>query len=141
MTEISGGTARNIIPDRCFVFAGRRVAPGEDTEIMFDELRSLVEDAAAPLEVEVVKSDGVVWPGFYQSPDSEIVRQLIRHSGCTPSVATYGTNALAYTGLDTEIVVFGPGSIDQAHKAIEWIDIDEMDRCADVYLSWLSEST
>jgi acetylornithine deacetylase/succinyl-diaminopimelate desuccinylase-like protein len=139
VTEISGGTARNIIPDRCVVFAGRRVAPGEDTEIMFDELQALVEAAAAPLQVEVAKSDGVLWPGFYQSPDSEIVHQLTRHSGCPPSVATYGTNALAYTGLDTELVVFGPGSIDQAHKAIEWIDIDEMDRCAEVYQSWLSE--
>lgn len=141
VTEISGGNARNIIPDRCFVFAGRRVAPGEDTDSMFDELRTLVERAAAPLEVEVAKSDGVLWPGFYQSPDSEIVRQLSRHSGCTPSVATFGTNALAYTGLDAELVVFGPGSIDQAHKAVEWIDVDEMDRCADVYLSWLSEPT
>lgn len=139
VTEISGGAARNIIPDRCFVFAGRRVAPGEDTESMFDDLRALVQDAAAPLEVDVVMSDGVLWPGFYQSPHSEIVRQLTRHSGCTPSVATYGTNALAYSGLDSELVVFGPGSIDQAHKAVEWIDIDELDRCANVYASWVSE--
>ena len=30
VTEIGGGVARNIIPDLCTLYAGRRIAPGED---------------------------------------------------------------------------------------------------------------
>ncbi|MDA2945368.1 MAG: M20/M25/M40 family metallo-hydrolase, partial [Actinomycetota bacterium] len=30
VTEVRGGVARNIIPDRCELYTGRRIAPGED---------------------------------------------------------------------------------------------------------------
>ena len=58
----------------------------------------------------------------------------IRDRGETdPDVVTYGSNALQYTDTGAEIVVFGPGSIDQAHQAVEWIDIDEIDKAARLY--------
>jgi acetylornithine deacetylase/succinyl-diaminopimelate desuccinylase-like protein len=37
-------------------------------------------------------------------------------------------------------VIFGPGSIDQAHQAIEWIDIAELDKAANIYRTWLRAS-
>jgi acetylornithine deacetylase len=44
----------------------------------------------------------------------------------------YGTNAasIAVAGIPT--VVFGPGSIAQAHTADEWIAIDELERAVEV---------
>ena len=36
-----------------------------------------------------------------------------------------------------EMVVFGPGSIDQAHKATEWVEIAELVRCAEGLEAWL----
>ena len=41
------------------------------------------------------------------------------------ATAPYGTNASAYNGLAREVVIFGPGSIDQAHRDIEWIETAE----------------
>ena len=54
-------------------------------------------------------------------------------SGAPPETADYGSNALEYHDIAHEVMVFGPGSIDQAHQAVEWVDISELDRAADIY--------
>ncbi len=139
VTAIEGGLARNIIPDGCHIFGDRRVAPGEDVETMFERLQGLITEAAAPLEVDVAMSYDRVMPGFYRPADSELVGELARLSGNPADIASYGTNALAYNDLDAEIVIFGPGSIDQAHKAVEWVDVDQLDIAGSIYREWLTE--
>ncbi len=139
VTEIEGGLARNIIPDRCRIFGDRRVAPGEDTDSMFERLLDIVSEAAAPLTVDVEMSYGKVMPGFYRPADTQLVRQLVRLSGNEADIASYGTNALAYNDLSADIVIFGPGSIDQAHKAVEWVDVDQLDMAGAIYREWLTD--
>lgn len=139
VTVIEGGLARNIIPDDCRIFGDRRVAPGEDVDSMFETLRDLVIQAAAPLEVEVAMSYDRVMPGFYRPADTELISELVRLSGNPADIASYGTNALAYNDVDVDIVIFGPGSIDQAHKAVEWVDVDQLDIAGSIYREWLTE--
>lgn len=137
VTEISGGVARNIIPPHCHVYAGRRMAPFEDPDQVFAHLSQLVESAAHPLTTDIVLANGSASSGFYQDPGSPLVQSLATMAGTDPDVATYGSNALRYDSVASEIVIFGPGSIDQAHKAIEWIDIAEIDKAATIYRNWL----
>lgn len=139
VTEISGGVARNIIPPHCHVYAGRRTAPFEDTDEVFAHLSQLVVAAAAPLTADVVLANGSASAGFYQDPDSPLVQSLAALGEGSPEVATYGSNALRYGEVASEIVIFGPGSIDQAHQAVEWIDISELDRAANIYRTWLRQ--
>lgn len=139
VTQIDGGLARNIIPDCCRLFGDRRVAPGEDVSTMFDQLTTIVTEAAAPATAEVALSYGRIMPGFYRSADRGLVRELAQLTGRPADIASYGTNALAYHDLDAEIVIFGPGSIDQAHKAVEWIDIEQLDIAGAVYRQWLTD--
>ena len=46
--------------------------------------------------------------------------------------ARYGTNASVYAGAGVPCVVFGPGSIAQAHTVDEWIEIAQVDAAADI---------
>jgi acetylornithine deacetylase/succinyl-diaminopimelate desuccinylase-like protein len=140
VTEISGGVARNIIPPHCHVYAGRRMAPGEDPDQVFGHLSRIVQSAAHPLRTEIVLANGSASAGFYQDPNSPLVQSLAALAGCSPDVASYGSNALRYDAVASEIVIFGPGSIDQAHQAIEWIDIAELDKAANIYRTWLRAS-
>lgn len=133
VTTISGGLANNIVPDRCELYAGRRLAPGEEPEEMFIQLQAIITEAAKPCEVTVELNYGRGSAAFYQDPSSPLVRGLAELADTTPETATYGSNALSYPGLADEIVIFGPGSIDQAHKAVEWVDISELGKAADVY--------
>lgn len=138
VTEIGGGMGRNIIPDRCELFAGRRTAPGERAHEIYEQLAALAVEAASPLDVEVALANGLAADAFYQDPNSDLVQQLAAIAESAPDLATYGTNAMAYEDLADQVVVFGPGSIDQAHKAVEWVDISELDRADHVYRRWLS---
>ena len=133
ITEIKGGVARNIIPDCCTLYAGRRTAPGEDPAELFVALREIVEAAAAPVDVVVDLAYGRGSAAFYEDPAGALINELSQLADSQPETATYGSNALAYIEMPAEKTLFGPGSIDQAHKAVEWVDIAELGRAADVY--------
>ncbi len=137
---ITGGIAPNIVPDRCEVSINRRTAPGERVESVLATLRDLVVEAAQPATVDVEVPDGFAIDAFYREPDSELVKRIGRLSGAMPAVAAFGSNALFYDDVATELVVFGPGSIEQAHKAIEWIEIGELVRAADIYRRLLTDT-
>lgn len=137
VTEIDGGLARNIIPDSCRVYAGRRTSPGEDPDELFEQLGELARRAAAPLDVTVEMANGRSSAAFYRAPDSALVNRLSTLAEEPPEVATFGTNALVYADSADELVVFGPGSIDQAHQAVEWVEISEIERAHRVYRSML----
>ena len=98
-----------------------------------DERAELIRAAALPARVKVELANGFGSNAFFQAPGSDLVTALAEISGHSPAVADFGTNALRYGEVADQIVVFGPGSIDQAHQAIEWVEIAELERAADVY--------
>ena len=49
---------------------------------------------------------------------------------------SFGTNGAKYAVDEVPVVVFGPGSIDQAHTADEWISIDELQTASDVIVDF-----
>ncbi len=136
--EISGGLARNIVPDRCELYVGRRVAAGESADELAAEFIELMERAAQPATMRAQLANDFMCDAFYESPDSDLVRVIAELSGQAPATADYGTNALHYAGVANETVVFGPGSIDQAHGETEWVELDQLELAAQVYVQLLS---
>ena len=49
--------------------------------------------------------------------------------------ARYGTNASVFAAGGVPCVVFGPGSIEQAHTADEWIDLAQVEAAADMLVA------
>jgi len=139
VTELSGGLARNIIPDECTLYVGRRTAPGEDIAQVRAALYELIETSAAPLSTTIESLYGDGSPGFYQDPSCSLVAVLAQLADTSPTTAEYGSNALKYGEVAEQLVVFGPGSIDQAHQAVEWVDISQLNRAVDIYRSWFSQ--
>lgn len=134
VTLIGGGQAINIIPDRCTLTIDRRLTAGEDAEVEFERITALARESC-PLPV-TTRALHRLQP-FYQSPETPLVDQICEWAGSTPDVAGYASNAWAYDGLADEVVVFGPGSIEQAHRDVEWVEIAELERAARVYARWL----
>ncbi|MEM7095741.1 MAG: M20/M25/M40 family metallo-hydrolase [Actinomycetota bacterium] len=137
--NMQGGVANNIIPPSCSLYCGRRTAPFEDPDRVFDHLSSIITSAAAPLPVDIEMTNGSGSAGFWQDPESDLVRTLAHLASTEPDIAAFGTNALRYEPIADEVVVFGPGSIDQAHQAVEWITIEELARAADIYRTWFRQ--
>ncbi len=133
VTILRGGTGINVVPDACQISVDRRVVENEKAADVIAALNKLAQDACPlPLTMQVQKSIDA----FYQPADSAWIRQLVEWSGNAPQVAPYGTNAWAYTDVAQSCVVFGPGSIDQAHGAEEWVAVDELAKVAEIYARW-----
>lgn len=139
VSMISGGRARNIVPDRCELTVGRRIAPFEDPHAEFARLTEVARRAAEPCTIDAGLINGIASPAFYQSPDSPFTRRLSDWSGNPPTTVPYGSNALRYLDMADEMIVLGPGSIDQAHQAVEWVEIGELETLAAVYRRWVCE--
>lgn len=133
VTIIQGGTGSNVVPDSCKIYAGWRSVPGDDVAEITARIQALAE-RSCPLPVSMT-IPGSIEP-FYQSPDTVWLRQLAEWSGFEPTIAPYATNAWAHSGRPYECVVLGPGSIDQAHGAEEWVEISELEKLADIYRHW-----
>lgn len=142
VTMIEGGTGGNVIPDSCTIVAGRRIVPGEPAQDVYDALVELAEEACPlPTHIESAlpaRPDGsVASEAFYLPAESPLVRNLAEWAGTSPTVAPFGTNALRYTGFAGQTVVFGPGSIDDAHRATECVAVADLARLAEVFTHWL----
>lgn len=136
--EITGGLARNIVPDRCDLYVGRRVAAGESANELVTEFTELMARAAEPATMKWQLANDFACDAFYESPDSDIVGDIARFGGHEPATADYGTNALHYADVAHEVVVFGPGSIDQAHGETEWVELAQLELAAQVYAQLLT---
>jgi len=130
---VQGGIGRNVVPDTCTLAIDRRLTDGEDPQTVTEQLIGLATAASPlPLTTEIWRQI----PAFFQPADSGLVTRMAAWSGQPPSVAPYGTNAWAYGDVARERIVLGPGSIDQAHGAVEWVEIGELEKLAGVYARW-----
>jgi len=129
---IKGGVAVNIVPDFCEIGFEIRYLAGEDTGAILDRLRTKGTTLAARNPggtVEVVVTNE--YPGVQTPEDAAITRAALAAAGeTTTGKIGFGTEAgLFAQALGLETVICGPGSIDRAHKADEYVTRDELAAC------------
>lgn len=131
--SLHGGTALNFVPDRAVVEFEIRDIPGADVSTLLRAVEMLIasEDAAlkqeapeAGIAVEPISSyPSLMTPA--QSAAVAAVQSLSLRSDPAGTVS-FGTEAGIYAKAGIPTVVCGPGDIGRAHKADEWIGIDEL---------------
>ncbi|WP_439124586.1 acetylornithine deacetylase [Marivita sp.] len=134
--SLVGGVAHNVIaPSAQVEWEMRPVQPG-DVEFVRQSLNDYCE-------AELLPKMRAVHPGAYITTDviGEVVgllptdeneaRRIVSElTGANSSdVVAFGTEAGLFQALGTDVVVCGPGSIEQAHKADEYIAIDQLAQC------------
>lgn len=137
---IAGGISVNTVPDRCTIEIDRRVIPGEDPQEAYDRLVAYVTEQA---DVEGVEQESPYRQvgGLSDETNGALAEQLAaaaRHvrGACAKIGVPFGTDAcvLAPTGVPT--VVFGPGSIDQAHTKDEWLDLSQLQLAVEILVQF-----
>ena len=136
-----GGVQTSIIADTCTITVDRRVSPGETTGKAVREMESILAEVRAEYPgLEATLSIPYCLPPVEISEDEAVVGALRRaaevFTGKRPEPAGMRATTDAATlagsgGIST--VVFGPGSIAQAHKPDEFIDVDELVNAAYIY--------
>ena len=139
---IRGGTQINIIPDHCTIQIDRRIVPDEDLEsvipaidALLDELRAA--DAAFSAVHENIYKDPPLDP-IGSEAFAGVLGGVLDEMGipAAPIGARYGTDASQYGSMAAiPTIVIGPGDIAQAHTHDEWIELDQVDKAVQVYLS------
>ena len=140
---IEGGISEHIVPDACTIALDRRTIPGETTASAVEEIRRwLAEDlgSAATSRLDVVTPHHDA-PPMQTAPEHPLVRALhraVEHTRGHAEIAgvPYNTDAGAFAAAGVPVVVFGPGDIAQAHGAVEYVAIAELQAAVDA-LEWL----
>ncbi len=135
VSSIKGGRGLNLVPDFCEVGLDRRTLPGEDPLQAWDELRRFLMNQPEFLEAEGELDDPILVNGGMEvAPDSPPVERLtvaMTVVGREPRVigVPYATDAGELVRAGIPSAVFGPGSIENAHKADEWVSVDQLIQC------------
>jgi acetylornithine deacetylase len=132
---IEGGTGFNIVPNVCRFHWETRPIPGQNVNEILDRLREfgdiLLEEmraVAAHARIDTRQTLGV--GSFEPEADSAAERLVMSLARTNRTWATsFGTEAPCFQAAGMSTVVFGPGSIENAHKPDEYITVDQMNAC------------
>lgn len=128
---ITGGSAMNVIPDRCIVELGIRLLPGMPAAEMTARIRDTVA-SALPGETFSLEELGES-PAMMLSDDAPVYRRLCQAVGQHESHSVaFATDAGWLQRIGLQCVLFGPGDIEVAHRANEFVPIAELRRGGEV---------
>jgi acetylornithine deacetylase len=139
VTTIHGGAGANTVPDRVAIDIDRRLQPDEAPEAAFQELVEYIAKRAEGGDCRLEHA-----PPWMQSRGlaiganrvlAERLLEVVRSTGVDSEIigVPYGTNAASIAAAGIPAVVFGPGSIDQAHTSDEWIAMEQLEQAVEAY--------
>jgi len=124
-----GGCNPNVTPAKTVCTMSLRTMPDDSRDMAID----LILKAAEKYGLE---GRHLAVEPFSVSAESEILQAALDITGCNAgATAHYGTEALFYQDY-VNLIIFGPGDINQAHTVGEWIDIEQI-RAAESYYTQL----
>ncbi|HCD26689.1 MAG TPA: acetylornithine deacetylase [Gammaproteobacteria bacterium] len=105
-----------------------RLLPGMDADIICGDIEKIV--AVVGERHGVVAKFMPIYPPIpaFETPQSSALLQTLSNcSGQTGGTVAFGTEAHFYQSLGMETIVFGPGSIDQAHQPNEYLPKEQVE--------------
>ena len=133
---LHGGTALNIVPDIATFEFEFRVIAADKSDVFAKEVIDYAKNVLEPEMKKVAPEAGFdfedrsEFAGLETSETAEITLLAKNLSGRnTHSKVAYGTEGGLFSEAGVPTIVIGPGSIDQAHKADEFIAVTELEKC------------
>ena len=142
---IQGGTATNIVPNLCeFTFDYRNLPHMTQDDILAPikakvaELSAQMQARAPETGIELLQMEGV--PAMTDNDNGELQKLITALTGDDERhKVAYATEGGQFTNAGIPTIICGPGSIEQAHKANEFVKLSEIERC-DGFLQKLLDS-
>ena len=127
--HIHGGDNSNRICGACELLIDIRFLPGMSFDTLHADIGELVAGVAERRgltgECLIIGDEGT--PAMDTAEASEIAEHLKFLTGKSATSVAFGTEAPYYNSMQTETIVIGPGSIDQAHQPDEYLPVDQID--------------
>ncbi len=123
-----GGQAPNVVPDRAWLVADRRLLPGESAEAARADLEAVLErDGIADVSVESCRGYKPALGSSENRAATQACLEALGSDAPPPAGVAFGTDAGVFAEAGIPGVVMGPGSITEAHTARESVPISEVD--------------
>ena len=130
---IKGGTVNNIIPEECRFDFEIRNLPNHPVLPIFGEVEKFTRElepqmrAVAP-EAGFKWHDVAEYPGMDTDESAPVIKMVadVLDDHRRPGKVSYGTEGGHFQGAGIPTVICGPGSIEQAHKPNEYVDLSEL---------------
>jgi acetylornithine deacetylase len=130
-----GGNGPNIVPAEAEFLFDYRYVPGFDPASIMRELHALADELTAAMRaidpasgIEFIHVNSI--PALAEARDSAVFRLALELlDDKTVEKAAFGTEAGFFQNYGVPCVVCGPGSVEQAHKADEYVALDQLAAC------------
>lgn len=137
---IEGGTQVNFVPDRCAITLDRRLIPGEraaDVLGQYDRLLDSVRVRHPQIRIEL-EAPFLTDEAMETPADADVVKTAARvldemELVSEPIGVPFGCDCTKLSRAGIPAIIFGPGSIDQAHTADEFVEIRQVETAFDFY--------
>ena len=136
---MEGGIARNVIADKCKVDWELRPVVKEDGIFVNKEIDKFVNEKLLPDMKKIYPSSSIKKEiigeiiGFYRNKKSDACELISNITGDNSrNVVSFGTEAGLFQEIGISTVVCGPGSIEQAHKVDEFIELSQIKKCLEL---------
>lgn len=130
VARVAGGTAINVVPERCVVDAGVRLLPGLDVERLAQRLRETAAAACPGDEPEWELLS--VSPPMELAADAPLLATVSAITGPPVEAAAYATDAGWLQAMGMDCLLLGPGTIRVAHKPDEHLPLEQLARGREV---------
>ena len=137
--RIHGGVAHNVIAGDAEVEWELRPVQASDKSYVTEEIARYANEVLLPamravhpeatIATEVIGDVQGLEPAT-ENEARDIIQRLTGQNGA--DVVAFGTEAGLFQSLGMSAVVCGPGSIEQAHRADEFVSADQLRQCVDM---------
>jgi len=143
---IHGGVQVNFVPDWCEIEIDRRLLPGETAESVLAHHETILSELKAAHPLLDVESEAPMIADPALETDagalvSRTAKRVLRSLGQNVELAgvPFGSDASKLARHAIPSIIFGPGSIDQAHAAIEYVEIAQVETATRFYTEFLRQ--
>ena len=137
------------VPYECTAWFDARLNPDAGPEVVLGQIEELLETLAAAdsdFRAELLRDQvKLSLPAAYVNPDHELVqaakRALAKVTGQAAEVGANPAMTMAHVLITRGVpaIIYGPGSIAQAHTADEWVRVEEIERAPLFYAALIEE--
>ena len=143
---IEGGVQVNFVPDHCSIQIDRRLLPLEQYDSVLAGYQNVLDQVASKLPNSRFSMEPPLLhdPGLETVADAAIAQlscRVLKEMGYDSGVAgvAFGSDGTPISALGIDTIIFGPGSIDQAHTDCEYIDVQQVYAAYEYYKRMIQE--
>jgi acetylornithine deacetylase len=135
--RLNGGIALNVIPDHAEVEFEIRNLPSDNVDVIVQSITHYMDNELVATMRETFAGSGIDWQQLVDYPalSDQAAASWLRELACAAAeredvrTLAFGTEGGLFQSIGIPTVVCGPGSIEQGHKADEYVELEQLSKC------------